>query len=84
MDELEEIARSVDGFALTLVPEDEEGFITARLLLLEGNDDANEADFLICGPPAMVAALDGQLRDAGVPPSSIHAERFGFGPRSGG
>ncbi len=33
-----------------------------------------ECDFYLAGPPAFVAALGGDLRDAGVPQAQIHAE----------
>lgn len=34
-------------------------------------------DFFLCGPPAMMAALNQQLRDWGVPSDNLHSEAFG-------
>jgi ferredoxin-NADP reductase len=35
-------------------------------------------DVFLCGPPAMADATEANLRAAGVPPASIHTERFAF------
>ncbi|MEA2461708.1 MAG: hypothetical protein QOH90_1885 [Actinomycetota bacterium] len=78
-DDLREISARVPSFEATLVPEDEEGFITAARVV---GTDAASTDFLICGPPAMVEALSRGLLGAGVPDARVHGERFGFGPRS--
>ena len=80
IEDLRTIAASIEGFSVTLVPEDEEGFITTQRLLDEPS--RKEADFLICGPPAMVTALTSGLETAGVRSSRTHGERFGFGPRA--
>ena len=45
-----------------------------RLLRLVGSRDA---EFLLCGPPAFLAALLEGLRAAGVAPSRLHHESFG-------
>jgi ferredoxin-NADP reductase len=38
--------------------------------------DLAEREVYICGPPAMVRVLEANVRAAGVPPASIHTERF--------
>ena len=38
--------------------------------------DIVERDVFLCGPPAMVAAIEGDVRRAGVPRRSLHVERF--------
>lgn len=77
-DELRSIEAALDGFTFELVPEDERGFIDARMLLLDDADDA--VQFLIVGPPPMERALRAQLLREGVAERRIHSERFAFGP----
>ena len=38
--------------------------------------DVAERDVFLCGPPAMVAAIEGSVRRAGVPRRCLHVERF--------
>ena len=38
---------------------------------------SNNYDFYICGPPPMMKSLVADLREWGVPPTSIHTEAFG-------
>jgi predicted ferric reductase len=38
--------------------------------------DLAERDVYLCGPPAMTAVLERNLRDAGVPRRHVHLERF--------
>jgi predicted ferric reductase len=38
--------------------------------------DLAERDVFLCGPPAMVAAIERSVRRAGVPRRSLHVERF--------
>src|SRR5262249_37198532 len=38
--------------------------------------DLRERDVYLCGPPAMVAAIERDVRRAGVPRRSLHVERF--------
>jgi predicted ferric reductase len=38
--------------------------------------DIAERDVFLCGPPAMVAAIEGDVRRAGVPRRALHVERF--------
>jgi ferredoxin-NADP reductase len=40
--------------------------------------DIAERDVYVCGPEGMVDATLASLRDAGVPRSHVHAERFAF------
>lgn len=77
--ELESIAHRVPDLRVKIVPEDEEGFITASVIATEFGLEG--PDFLIVGPPAMERALTDQLLAAGVHRSRIHSERFAFGPK---
>lgn len=77
--ELEEIAARVPGFQVRIVPEDEIGFITVELIAR--GTGLERIDFLLVGPPAMEESLTEQLVAARVPRSSIHSERFAFGPK---
>ena len=38
--------------------------------------DLRERDVYLCGPPAMVAAIEKDVRRAGVPRRALHVERF--------
>jgi predicted ferric reductase len=76
VDELRAIAGERNRFRVVAVPRDKEGFLTAERLAAE--TDLVSADVLICGPPAMLDGLRGQLRTQGVVDEHIHAEEFGF------
>jgi predicted ferric reductase len=78
VDELREIAASRDNdFDVVLVPRDTDGFLSAERVARE-QPDLDSADVLICGPPAMIDSLRGQLRARGMPAERVHAEEFGF------
>jgi ferredoxin-NADP reductase len=68
------------GLALHHVVGDHRTPEGARLLspvhLRELLPDVAEREVYICGPPAMVRVLEANVRAAGVPPASIHTERF--------
>ena len=80
LDEFRAIARRRDGFELTVVPRDTDGFLSADRLSAEGTDLA-ETDVLICGPPAMIVSLREQLLATGLPERQLHSEEFGFAKR---
>jgi ferredoxin-NADP reductase len=82
LDELRAIAGRGSGLRLFLVPEDEQGFMTAGLIQ-ERTGDVAGRDSFICGPPAMIDALRAQLEAGGVPRRRIHFEKFSLGqPRA--
>lgn len=62
---------------VTLVPRDEQGFLTAERLAAEQRDLAS-AEVFVCGPPAMIESLRDQLAAKGVARERFHAEEFGF------
>lgn len=64
-----------DNFQTEVVAKNLSGFISADLLQ-KSLDDLKQYDFMICGPPRMMATLRRQLQDAGVPASKIHYEAF--------
>ncbi|MDQ3752049.1 MAG: ferric reductase-like transmembrane domain-containing protein [Actinomycetota bacterium] len=77
---LQELAGIGDRYpGLRVIPwqRNERGFITAEAVA-RISGPLEEPDYLICGPPAMIDNLTGQLRAAGVPDSRIHFEKFGF------
>jgi predicted ferric reductase len=77
LDELRGLARERDGFRVALVPRETDGFLTAERLAQE-HDDLTATDVLVCGPPAMIDSLRGQLTARGLPAERYHAEEFGF------
>ena len=83
LDELRAIERTRDGFRVTVVPRDPEGFLTGERLAATHADLA-VADVLVCGPPGMIESLRTQLRAAGHPPARFHAEEFSFARVGGG
>ncbi|MFO7547451.1 MAG: ferric reductase-like transmembrane domain-containing protein [Acidimicrobiia bacterium] len=54
----------------------ESGFITPEVLGRNLPRERIRREFLVCGPPAMMDAVQEALLDRGVPLSSIHSERF--------
>ena len=53
----------------------EHGYINAEMLARRVGDLAAPI-FYVAGPPAMVSAMEGVLKDAGVNPKNVHAEKF--------
>jgi ferredoxin-NADP reductase len=63
------------NFKTTVVSKDKDGFITSEILQ-KNLGDLNDYDFMICGPPAMMAAIQEQLKESGVSDEKIHIEAF--------
>jgi predicted ferric reductase len=40
--------------------------------------DLADRDVFVCGPPALMTAVRGELRAVGLPPEQLHEERFSF------
>ena len=77
LEELRSIADRYPGLQVIPWQRDVNGFITAEAVgRISGSLESS--DFMICGPPAMIDSLSGQLSAAGVPDSQIHFEKFGF------
>src|SRR5262249_39199440 len=78
-DELETRARE-HGFELHVVAGDHATEEGRRLLstehLRELVPDAAEREIYVCGPPAMVAAIEKAVRAVHVPRRHVHVERF--------
>jgi ferredoxin-NADP reductase len=78
-DELEQLARE-RGIDLHYVVGDHAAPGGRRLLsrthLRQLIPDIAEREVYLCGPPAMAAALEKNLRRAGVPRRHLHTERF--------
>jgi predicted ferric reductase len=62
---------------VSLVPRDEQGFLTAERIAAE-HPDFGAAEVFVCGPPAMIESLRRQLLERGVARERFHAEEFGF------
>ena len=77
LEELIALGAERADFRVRLVARDEAGFLTGRRIAAEC-EDLEAADVFICGPPAMLDSLRGQLRAEGVRRERIHAEEFGF------
>ncbi|MGH3072569.1 MAG: ferredoxin--NADP reductase [Gaiellaceae bacterium] len=81
LDQLEELARRIDGMRIVLTMTDDPDWegdtrrLTADVLdeLVGGLDDKT---FLIAGPPAMVEDVSTSLHDAGVPDERVLASSF--------
>lgn len=54
----------------------EQGRVTADLLSRHLPDDCRGFDYFICGPVAMMDAVETCLTDMGVPARQVHTERF--------
>jgi predicted ferric reductase/mono/diheme cytochrome c family protein len=80
LDEFRAIAGRRQGFEITVVPRDTDGFLSAERLATE-NPELGESDVLICGPPVMIVSLREQLLGRDLPERQIHAEEFGFAKR---
>jgi ferredoxin-NADP reductase len=78
-DELEALARE-RGITFFFVVGDHATPEGARLLsaehLCELVPDIAEREVFVCGPPAMAAAIERNVRDANVPRRHVHTERF--------
>lgn len=77
LDEFRDIGRRHNNLSVTLVAEDEVGFVTADHVA-EKSGGLADKDVLICGPRGMIEALSSQFVAQGVPASRIHYELFGF------
>ena len=64
-----------DNFNTTVVSKDITGYVTVDLLK-KSLDDLQAFDYMICGPPGMMHALEAQLLNAGVAEDQIHIEAF--------
>jgi predicted ferric reductase len=80
-----ELDRLAQELNLTIVhvleepPQDwrgETGFVTADLLARHLPQEKIKREFFVCGPPAMMDAVQTALLEQGVPLESIHSERF--------
>ena len=56
----------------------EAGFLDERILRQYIPGDPASARYFVCGPPGLMDAVDQALHAMGVPPTHIHAERFGM------
>jgi len=81
--ELAAFERELAGFRVVHVLSDERwdgecGFVDAALIR-KYVQEIDEAEFFLCGPPAMMDAVRGSLGELGVPRPRIHFERFSLG-----
>jgi predicted ferric reductase len=82
-DELDQLAAE-RGVRLHYVVGDHRDEASAHLLtaahLGELVPDIRDRDVFLCGPPGMVGAIRGTLREVRVPRRNIHLEEFAFAP----
>ncbi|MEO2015676.1 MAG: FAD-binding oxidoreductase [Fuerstiella sp.] len=82
-DELQELTETNQNLHIRVgmsgSPDDAAADFHGRISLdyLKGILASNNYDFYICGPPPMMKSLVADLREWGVPPTSIHTEAFG-------
>ena len=82
LDELTELARQHENIELVLTMTEDEGWdgetrIVGPDLLADHLDgDIAGYRYLLAGPPGMVEAVTGSLREAGIPEEQIRPERF--------
>jgi predicted ferric reductase len=82
LDELAAISDRSPHLRFFEVSEDEQGRITTDMLS-RVSGDLSRRDFFVCGPPAMIDNMKGQLMTAGVRRARIHYEKFALGgPRA--
>ncbi len=74
--ELQTLAAANPNFRVHVFCQDSQGFLNADILAKDAN--IQEREFLICGPPPMMAALAKGLEAKGVKESVIHYEDFSF------
>lgn len=76
LQELEDIAASVDGFNLHLIESSKDGRLNAGLLLDITGLSAEEIDLSFCGPEALRKSLQKDLISRGLRKSRFHYEEF--------
>ena len=54
----------------------ERGFITADLLRRHLPREYRRFQYFVCGPPALMNAMERTLPEMGVPQEQVHTERF--------
>lgn len=54
----------------------ERGYVDAALLRQHLPEEYREFQYFVCGPEAMMDAVEGALRELGVPRGRVHTERF--------
>lgn len=64
-----------ENFNTSVVAKNYSGFVTIDMLK-QALGDLTEYDYLICGPPKMMDAMQSQLLQAGVSEQNIHIEAF--------
>ncbi|GAB3465683.1 benzoate 1,2-dioxygenase electron transfer component BenC [Azotobacter salinestris] len=80
MDRLQEFAVRMPNFTFTACvasPESDypqKGYVTQHIAPRHLND--GEVDIYLCGPPPMVEAVNGFLREQGIQPANFHYEKF--------
>ncbi len=75
MEELKSLASKNRNLKIIPFLEDKSGFLTADAIF-KNSTDANDANFMICGPLAMMHALRAQLHSKGIKNKDINTEEF--------
>ena len=80
LDELNALAARHPNLRVIPNPDDEKGLLSAAEVR-RVSGDLSGAHVFICGPPAMITALTGELTALGVPRDRLHYEEFRLGGR---
>jgi ferredoxin-NADP reductase len=82
LDELQELEASLPGLRLVLTMTEDDGWagetrmVDAAMLRDHLGEELDAYTYLVAGPPPMVEAVEGALRDASVPEEQVKPERF--------
>jgi benzoate/toluate 1,2-dioxygenase reductase subunit len=80
MDRLEALAASIPNFSYSACvanPDSsypQKGYVTQHIEPKHLND--GEVDIYLCGPPPMVEAVSGYIREQGITPANFYYEKF--------
>ncbi len=80
LDELNALAARHPNLRVIPNPDDEKGLLSAAEVR-RVSGDLSGAHVFICGPPAMITALTGELTALGIPCDRLHYEEFRLGGR---
>ena len=75
--ELQDISSKNKNLKLIQFVQNKSGYLTADAIF-KLSKDIDEANFMICGPPAMMSSLRKQLRARGIENKNINTEEFNF------
>lgn len=75
LSELEALDKQKGNFKLITYFEDKDGYLTTDAIF-DKSKNLNDANFMICGPSAMMKSMKKQLKQKGVKSKNINTEEF--------